>query len=84
MKLNMTSVDSIVQPVSVVGACGIRSLYIPKPNGTIENKIEFYIDPSTEGEKKGAEFGKKYFGKIGEKIFGTMGYIFGPADKEKN
>ena len=77
----------LVDPVSAVcagGAVGIRSLYIPKPNGEIEHKTEFYFAPSTEGEKKGAEFGKKYFGKTGEKIFGTIGYIFGPADKENN
>ena len=71
--------------LGVIGAAaGIRSVYVPKYDGSTEHKIEFYIAPSTEGEKKGAEFGRKYFGEIGEKVFGTFGYIFGPADEESN
>ena len=66
------------------GAIGVRSLYIPKSDGIIEHKRELYFAPSTEGERKGAEFGRKYFGEIGEKIFRTFGYVFGPADEENN
>ena len=86
----MTSVNvpsGIIGPpvcTNAIGAACIRSLYIPKPDGSIEHKREFYIAPSTEGERKGAEFGRKYFGVIGEKIFGTLGYVFGPADEENN
>ena len=86
----MTSVNVpsgvFVPPIcaGVVGAVGIRSVDIPKPDGSIEHKREFYIAPSTEGERKGAEFGRKYFGVIGKKIFGTLGYVFGPADEENN
>ena len=51
---------------------------------SFENRgVELYFAPSTEGEKKGAEFGRKYFGTIGEKVFGTLGYVFGPADEKK-
>ena len=75
----MSSIDNSVAHSVVGGACGIR--YVPDGLG---HKIEFYVAPSTEGEKKGAEFGKKYFGETGEKIFATLGYLFGPADEEKN
>ena len=59
---------------TVIGAVGINFS---------NHNIEFYVAPSTEGEKKGAEFGRKYFGTIGEKVFGTLGYVFGPADEKK-
>ena len=72
----MSSADATHIPGSVVG--GSIGISFEK------HKIEFYVAPSTEGEKKGAEFGRKYFGTIGEKIFGTLGYVLGPADEKNN
>ena len=82
----MSSADATHNPGVVVGDIGAVGAAVGGAVcfGIENNKLSFYLSPSTEGAKKGAEFGRKYFGTIGEKIFATICYVFGPEDKKNN